>query len=165
MKWLWNLVTHESELTKYPGCGRPKVYRTRRGTRGRPTPVSTPTLNSHSYSLNANLWRAPPLASNHLCSSPRCLAQFITLVGRWLQEGVFVGERELQWPARRCGRISRCGRPYDLHHLWLSICDLVPEAVRRRLWVGLLQEGGVAGSLGAAGPRPSCIHTRACSFV
>jgi hypothetical protein len=30
--------------------------------------------------------------------------------------------------------------------------------VRRRLWVGLLQRGGAAGSLGAAGPGPSC-HT------
>jgi hypothetical protein len=48
------------------------------------------------YKLNTNFWRAPPLASNHLCSSLRCLNQFIALVGQWLQEGVFVGERELQ---------------------------------------------------------------------
>jgi hypothetical protein len=38
---------------------------------------------------------------------------YIAPVGWWLQEGVLVGERELQCRARRCGRISKCGRPYD----------------------------------------------------
>jgi hypothetical protein len=110
------------------------------------------------YYQNANFWMAPPLAYNHLCSSPRCLTQFIVPVGRWLEEGVFVGERELKWLARRCGRISRCGRPYDLHCPGLSVCDLVSEVDRRQLWVGLLWRGGAAGSLSAAGPGPSC-HT------
>jgi hypothetical protein len=45
----------------------------------------------------------------------------------------------------------------------LSVCDLVPKAVRRRLWLGLLHEEGAAGSLGAAGPRPSR-HTL-CSML
>jgi hypothetical protein len=65
------------------------------------------------YSLDTNFWRAPPLASNHLCPCTRCLAQFIAPLGRWLQEGVLVGERELQCRARRCGRIFRCVWPYD----------------------------------------------------
>jgi hypothetical protein len=121
-------------------------------------------LHQHStlspYSLNANFWRAPLLASNHLCSSPRCLAQFIAPVGRWLQEGVLVGERKLQCPARRCVCISRCGRPYDFHRLRSCICDLFPKAVRRQLWVCLLREGGVVRPLGVVGPRPSCHSLR-----
>jgi hypothetical protein len=49
------------------------------------------------YSLNTNLWRASPLAFNHLSHpSTRSQALYIALVGRWLQEGVLVGDRELQ---------------------------------------------------------------------
>jgi hypothetical protein len=47
------------------------------------------------YCLNTNFWRALPLTSKHLYSSTRCLAQFISPIGRWLQEGVLVGERGL----------------------------------------------------------------------
>jgi hypothetical protein len=111
--------------------------------------------STHSpYSLNTNFWRAPPLASNHLCSSTRCLAQFIAPVGRWLPKGVLVGERELQCQTRMCGR------PYDFHRLRSCVCGLVPEAVRRRLWVGLLREGGAVGLPGAADPGPSCHSLR-----
>jgi hypothetical protein len=79
------------------------------------------------YSLNANFWRAKPLASNHLCSSPRCLAEFIALVGRWLHEGVLVGERELQ-----CREGGAAGPM--IHHLWtLTALITAPEAVVRQL--------------------------------
>jgi hypothetical protein len=81
---------------------------------GRPT---LRLLLQHStlfpYSLNTNLCRTLPLASNHLCPSTRCQALYIGPLGRWLQEGVLVGEREVQWSARRCGRASRCDRPCD----------------------------------------------------
>jgi hypothetical protein len=71
-------------------------------------------------------------------------------MGRWLQDGVLVGERELQCPTRRCGR------PYDFQHLQSCVGDLVLKALRRRLRVGWLCEGGGTGPLGAAGPRPPC---------
>jgi hypothetical protein len=117
-----------------------------------------------SLSLSFSLSTNGMLTSNNLCASPRCLAQFIAPIGWWLQEGIYVGERELQWSARRCGRISRCGQPYDLHCLWSSVCDLFVEAVRRWLWVGLLWEGGAVGSLGASGPGPSCHTLRSMLF-
>jgi hypothetical protein len=57
----------------------------------------TNTLASTPHSiLNNNLCRAPPLASNHLCPSMRCQALYTGPLGRWLYEGVVVGERELQ---------------------------------------------------------------------
>jgi hypothetical protein len=43
--------------------------------------------------------------------------------------GVLVGEREVQWPARRCGYFSRCGQPSNFHRLRSCVHDLVPEAV------------------------------------
>jgi hypothetical protein len=73
---------------------------------------------------------------------------------------VLVGERELRCPARRCDGISRCSRPCDFHPLRSCIYDLVPKAVRRRLWVSLLREGGAAGPSGAAGPEPFCHSLR-----
>jgi hypothetical protein len=141
------------------------LYRTRRGTRRRLTPASTKHSTLSPYSPNPNFWRAPPLSSNHLYASMRFLAQFIAPIGRWLQEGVLIGERELQCPVRRCGHISGCGWPCDFHRLQSCISDLVPEAVRRWLWVGLLSKGGVAGSLGVASPGPLVIHSRSCSNV
>jgi hypothetical protein len=94
------------------------------------TLASTPTLSSLSlYSLNSNLCRAPPLTSNHLCPSTRCQALYIGPLGRWLQEGVLVGEREVQWLTRRCGRASRWGWPSNFHHLWSCVRDLVLVAV------------------------------------
>jgi hypothetical protein len=147
----WDLVTHESELTKYLGCGRPKLYRTRWGTRRRPT---LRLLLQHStlspYSLNTNLCRALPLSSNHFCSSMRCQPIYIGLLDWWLQEGVLAGVWEVPWSERRCIW------PSNFHRLLSCIRDLFPEAVWRRLWVHWLCEGGAAGPLGAAGLGPPC---------
>jgi hypothetical protein len=79
--------------------------------------------------------------------------------------GVLVGERDLQCSARRCGHISRCGWPYDFHHLWSWVSDLVPETIRRWLWVGLLSERGATGPLGVACPGPPLSFTPDCALV
>jgi hypothetical protein len=42
---------------------------------------------------------------------------------------------------------------------------LVPEAVRRKLWVGLLWEGGAAGLPVRLALVPCVIQSEACSFV
>jgi hypothetical protein len=109
----WDLVTHESELTSIPGLDDWRCTA--------PAEVQEEDrlwlLLQHStlspYSLDTDFWRSPPLAFDHLCPSTRCPTKFIAPVGWWLQEGVLVGERELQCRVRRCGRISRCGQPYD----------------------------------------------------
>jgi hypothetical protein len=166
----WDLVTHESELQNILGvddhsCTAPVeegeedrhsgFYSNTRGRR-----LTLRRLLQHStlspYSLNTNLCRAPPLAFYLLVPSTWCQTLYIAPMGWWLQEGVLVGERELQCRARRCGRISRCDQPCDFHRLRSCVRDLVLEAVRRRLWVGFLSEGGVAGPLGAVSPGPSC---------
>jgi hypothetical protein len=48
----------------------------------------------------------------------------------------------------------------DFHRLRSCVCDLVPKAVGRRLWVGLLREGDSAGPPGVAEPGPSCHSLR-----
>jgi hypothetical protein len=90
------------------------------------------------------------------CVLRRGAGKIYSPVGQWLQEGVLAGERDLQCPARRCSRISRCVRPYDVHRLRLCVCDLVPEAVRMQLRVGLLREGGAVGPPSPTGPGPLC---------
>jgi hypothetical protein len=48
-----------------------------------------------------------------VCPSMWCRGLFIAPLGRWLQQGVLVGERDPDWGAWRCDCISRCGRPCD----------------------------------------------------
>jgi hypothetical protein len=79
------------------------------------SPGLTPQLSPNSNTNLVGLCLDLCFSSSY--SSMRCLAQFIAQIGWWLQEGVLVGEGELQCPARRCGGISRCGWPCDFHRL------------------------------------------------
>jgi hypothetical protein len=82
----------------------------------------------------------------------KCRGLFIALIGRLLQEGVLVGEMETQWRARRCGRISRCGRPYDLPHLIVHGPD---KHSCVGCWIGGAKSSDLIGAVvpsGAAGP-------------
>jgi hypothetical protein len=85
------------------------------------------------YFLDTNFWRAPPLASNHLSPSTRCLAQFIAPVGRWLQEGYL--QVRGSYSARQGGAAVSLGVTSPMiQRLWTwTTLFTTPEAVVGRL--------------------------------
>jgi hypothetical protein len=109
------------------------------------------------YSLNTNLCRAPPLASNYLSSFYEVSGSIYSPMGSVAARGGNCRRDGAAVPGNEVWSYLRCGWPCDFHRLRSCVRDLVPEVVRRWLWVDLLSEGGAAEPLGATGHGPSCL--------
>jgi hypothetical protein len=119
----WDLITHRSRLTVSQVWTTIVVLHLSRYKKKMKNRTDTPTLlHTHistlsPYYLDTNLWRAPHLLQCTLCVFYKVLGTIYSPNGSVAVGGVLVGERELEWRARRCSRISRWAGPM-IHRLW-----------------------------------------------